>query len=115
MATYTWPKKYIQHSRSILNIDIAELATIPSNAIIQIPRIHLTRRPIQVNEVVLGRILRQNVHAVFGILHLPDPPDAVHHAVVEPEDRVAWRREEVLVQSAQRTGRRNSAGQGRRY
>ena len=74
----------------ILDIDVAELPTSPPNAIIQIPRVLSVGSPVQVNEVILRGSLGQNIHAVLGILHLPNPPDSVDHAMMEPEDWVSW-------------------------
>jgi hypothetical protein len=79
-----------------LNVDVAKLSTISSDAIIQIPRINPTRCPVQIDEVISRWVLRKDIHPVLGVLHLPNPPDAVDHAVMEPKEWITRGREEVL-------------------
>lgn len=84
-------------SSDSLDVNIAELALVSSDGVHQVPSIGATGRPIKVYVIILSWVFREHIHTIFGILHLPDPPDAVDHAVVKPEERVTGRAEEVLL------------------
>jgi hypothetical protein len=79
-----------------LDIDVTKIAIVPSNRIHHIPCLGFWGRPLQIDSVSLARISRENIHSVFGVLHLPNPPDSIYHTMMEVEDGVTWRRVEVL-------------------
>lgn len=78
------------------DVDIAELPAITANAVIKIPSVCTASSPIEVDEVILRWVFGKNVHPVFRVLHLPDPPNTINHAVMEPEQWVSRGRKEVL-------------------
>jgi hypothetical protein len=88
---------YIPH---VLDIDITELAPVPTNVIQQIVRICPLRRPVQINEIVQRWRFWDLIHTVLGVLHLPDPPDSVHHPVVKPEYGIARGGVEILFHNS---------------
>lgn len=69
-----------------------------SNIIRQVIRLRSLCCPLQINGIIDRSVTGQNTHAVIGILHLPNPPDSIDHAVVEIENGVTWRGEEVLFE-----------------
>ena len=72
------------------NIDKTKLPIITSNVIIQVVSLRNLSREPKVHGIGGRGIRRQHTHALFGVLHLPDPPEAVDHPMVRIEDRIAW-------------------------
>jgi len=97
-AEFGYSYRETLHSNSVINI--AQLSTVASNVVHHVPSLRAWHEPAEFDRVSRSRIARQHIHALRRILHLPDPPDAINHAVMEMENRVAWRRIEVLLQRA---------------
>ncbi len=54
---------------------------------------------------------RNGADTVLGILHLPEPPDPVEHAVMEVEGGVAGRAVEILRPKGQFLSREHGGGE----
>lgn len=68
------------------DVDVAKLATVPSDTIVQIIGVCLFgANPIQIDHVIFWWIFWQDTHPFLRVLHLPDPPDTIYHTVMEPE------------------------------
>ncbi len=85
-----------------LDIDITESPSIPTELVVGLEKLDRGSEPFQIDHDILGVLRtsmvmhrahgvrkRDSKEAGLGVLHLPDPPQAVQRAVVEIEDRVA--------------------------
>lgn len=68
-----------------LYVDVTKLSTHAADTVQQVPSISPVCCPIEINIVVFRRRVRKYVHPLFRVLHLPDPPYSVNHAMMEPE------------------------------
>lgn len=79
-----------------LNIYITKLPIHPTNVAHQIPSFRRWSRPLKIHGIVLWRILSKNIHAIVGVLHLPNPPYSIDHSVMEIEYWITGGRKEIL-------------------